>query len=145
MKAFKFLTILIISLMLTSCDRKNKKTYNKTNKNVTKIEVIDFHSTHRCFTCNAIEENTRYTLENYFSKEMKEGKITFQVINVDDNINDEIAEKFEASGTSLFINTIKNGKENQINLTNFAFSKGKNKEDFSTELKSKLDKELKKL
>lgn len=26
-----------------------------------KIEVIDFHSTHRCKTCNAIEANAEYT------------------------------------------------------------------------------------
>jgi len=145
MKTIKILTILITSLILTSCNGQNKKTDNQTNSDVTKIEVIDFHSTHRCFTCNAIEENTKYTLDTYFSKEMKEGKITFQIINVDEEINNKIAEKFEASGTSLFINTIKNGTEKQTNITNFAFSKGKNKDAFSTELKSKLEKELKKL
>lgn len=94
-------------------------------------------------TCNAIEANTRYTLETFFAPELKEDKITFQVINVDKKENEKIAEKFEASGTSLFLNVIKNGKETQINLTDFAFMKGNNQEAFSKELKAKLERELK--
>jgi len=108
-----------------------------------KIEVIDFHSTNRCMTCNAIEANTKYTLEKYFADELKSGEITFQTINIDEKENYAMAEKFEAAGTSLFLNVIKSGKETQINLTNFAFMKGKDKLNFSKELKSKVNKQLK--
>jgi hypothetical protein len=94
-------------------------------------------------TCNAIEKNTKYTLDTYFSEELKADKITFQVINVDEN--EKIAEKFEASGTSLILNVIKKGKETQINLTDFAFMKGNDQEVFSKELKEKIDTELKTL
>ncbi|GAL69109.1 hypothetical protein JCM19301_2099 [Jejuia pallidilutea] len=96
-------------------------------------------------TCNAIEANTKYTLDRYFEKELKEDKITFQVINVDKEENEKIAEKFEAAGTALFLNVIKNGKETQINLTDFAFMNGNDQEAFSKELKSKIDTELKTL
>ncbi|WP_317173922.1 nitrophenyl compound nitroreductase subunit ArsF family protein [Tenacibaculum piscium] len=109
------------------------------------MEVLDFHSTHRCMTCNAIEANTKYTLNTYFAKELKENKITFQVINVDEKKNEKIAEKFEASGTSLILNVIKNGKETQINLTDFAFMNGNDQEAFSKELKDKINAELKML
>ena len=84
-------------------------------------------------------------LDTYFSKELKDDKITFQVVNVDEKENEKIAEKFEASGTSLFLNVIRNGKETQINLTDFAFMNGNDQEAFSKELKSKIDKELKTL
>ena len=47
------------------------------------IEVYDFHTTNRCVTCKAIEANTKYTLETYFAEELKSGKITFQVVNID--------------------------------------------------------------
>ena len=119
---------------------------NADSKDITlsnKVEVIDFHSTHRCMTCNAIEANTKYTLEKYFSDELKNGKITFQTINIDQKQNYAMAEKFEVAGTSLFLNVIKNGKETQINLTNFAFMKGKDKLTFSKELKSTISKQLK--
>jgi len=96
-------------------------------------------------TCNAIEASTKYTLKTYFSEEVKNGKITFQVINIDEKENEAIAEKFEASGTSLFLNVIKNGKETKLDLTEFAFMKGNDQEAFSKELKTKIEAELKTL
>ncbi len=145
MRTFKFFTVLAIGLMLTSCNEQNKIEDQPLDQTISKIEVLDFHSTHRCMTCNAIEANTKYTLNTYFSRELKEDKITFQVINVDEKENEKIAEKFEASGTSLILNVIKNGKETQINLTDFAFMNGNDQEAFSKELKDKIDTELKTL
>ena len=142
MKVIKILSLLVFSLMFTFCNGQDKKEITKQNKSISKIEVLDFHSTHRCMTCNAIEANTKYTLETYFKNEMKEGKITFQTVNVDLKENGKLAEKFEAAGTSLFLNVVKNGEEKQINLTDFAFAKGNDKNAFSAELKSKIQNEL---
>ncbi|MBD3724287.1 MAG: hypothetical protein IE891_05770 [Flavobacteriaceae bacterium] len=141
----KIFAVLAVSLILTSCNGQDKNKTTSLDKSVSKIEVLDFHSTHRCMTCNAIEANTKYTLNTYFAKELKDDIITFQVINVDKKENEKIAEKFEASGTSLFLNVIKNGKETQINLTDFAFMNGNDQEAFSKELKAKIDTELKTL
>ncbi len=145
MNTIKFFTVLAISLMFTFCNGQNKNKDNSSDPTASKIEVLDFHSTHRCMTCNAIEKNTKYTLNTFFSQELKEDKITFQAINVDEKENEKIAEKFQSSGTSLFLNVIKNGKETQINLTEFAFMKGNDQEAFSKELKAKIDTELKTL
>jgi hypothetical protein len=144
-QTIKILVILTVSLMLTACNSKNKSEAQNLDQSVSKIEVMDFHSTHRCMTCNAIEANTKFTLDTYFSDEMKADKITFQVINVDEKENEEIAEKFEASGTALILNVIKNGKETKIDLTEFAFMNGNDQDVFSKELKSKIDTQLKTL
>ncbi|WP_250629683.1 nitrophenyl compound nitroreductase subunit ArsF family protein [Aureibaculum algae] len=143
MKIIKFLTILTIGLMLTACNGQSKNNNQSVDQSISKIEVLDFHSTHRCMTCKAIEANTKYTLDTYYSKELKADKITFQVIDVDKKENEKIAEKFEASGTALILNVIKNGKEKQIDLTEFAFMEGNDKDAFSKELKTKIDTELK--
>ncbi|WP_042247061.1 nitrophenyl compound nitroreductase subunit ArsF family protein [Jejuia pallidilutea] len=145
MKPIKVISVLVLSIFLMSCNNKDKTQTTAVDESISKIEVLDFHSTHRCMTCNAIEANTKYTLDRYFEKELKEDKITFQVINVDKEENEKIAEKFEAAGTALFLNVIKNGKETQINLTDFAFMNGNDQEAFSKELKSKIDTELKTL
>jgi len=145
MKYSKLLSIMAFSLFLFSCKGEAQNNETSTKNLTDKIEVIDFHSTHRCMTCNAIETNTKYTLETYFSDELKSGKITFLVINIDEEKNAEIAEKFEASGTSLFLNVITKGKEAKIDLTNFAFMKGRKQDEFSNELKLKIEKELKTL
>lgn len=139
MKYSKLFSILAFSLFLLTA---NLKAQNANKTMTDKIEVIDFHSTHRCITCNAIELHTRYTLKKFFSDELKSGKITFQVINIDKEKNYKVAEKFEASGTSLFLNVISNGKERQVNLTDFAFMKGRQKDVFMDELKTTIEKEL---
>ena len=145
MKQFNLLVVTLIFMVLVSCKEKTRAEKSNNEKTVNKVEVIDFHSTHRCMTCNAIEDNTRYTLESYFAEELKNENITFLVVNVDDEENYKIAEKFEATGTALFLNVIVDGKETPIDLTNFAFLNGTDKEVFSKELRIKIDKELKKI
>jgi PBP1b-binding outer membrane lipoprotein LpoB len=142
-KTIQLLAVLTLSLVLTSCNSQSKnKEEQSIDKTISKIEVIDFHSTHRCMTCNAIEANTKHTLDTYFSEQLKTGKITFSVINVDEKENEKIAEKFKASGTALIINVIHKGNENHIDLTEFAFMNGNNKEEFSKELKTKIETQL---
>jgi hypothetical protein len=121
----------------------NKSTENQMKQNT--IEVYDFHTTNRCITCKAIEANTKYTLDTYFADELKSGKITFQIINLDAKENESLGEKFYASGTSLYLNVINNGQEKQIDLTRFAFMYGKKKEEFSKRLKQKLENQLAKI
>ena len=145
MKQLSILVTLLISIVVFSCKEKVQKEISNNEIVANKVEVIDFHSTHRCMTCNAIEANTRYTLESHFAEELKNENITFLVVNVDDEENYTIAEKFEATGTALFLNVIVDGKETPIDLTDFAFLNGTDKEVFSKELKVKIDEELKKL
>jgi len=145
MNKFRLLAAFTLSLAFASCTGNAQESNQKTTDSMNKIEVIDFYSTHRCMTCNAIEASTKYTLDTYFAEELKSGKITFQTVNVDKDENYTTAEKFEATGTALFLNVIIDGKETQINLTDFAFMKGNEQEEFANELKQKIEAELKKL
>lgn len=144
MKYLKFLTILFV-ISFTSCQGQDKSKTIVTVESMTKIEVIDFYGAHRCVTCEAIEANAKYTVDTFFAKEKESGIVVFKTVDVDKDENYAMAERFEAAGTALFLNVIKDGKETHIDLTNFAFSKGKEKEVFSQELKSKIDHELMKL
>ncbi|MCH8545992.1 MAG: nitrophenyl compound nitroreductase subunit ArsF family protein [Cryomorphaceae bacterium] len=89
------------------------------------IEVIQFHSEHRCMTCNKIEHNTQETLKN-------QSDVPFRLVNVDDPANEEFAEAFEATGTALFLHDIETGAKK--NLTEFAFMKAKDEDAFMAEL-----------
>lgn len=141
----KYLSLLSLTLLLSvfSCQGQNNTKKIITQDTISKIEVIDFYSTHRCVTCEAIEANTKYTIETYFKDAVKAGFLEFKAINVDLKEHYDIAEKFEASGTALFINVIKKGQEKHIDLTNFAFAKGRDKESFSSELKLKIEEQIK--
>jgi hypothetical protein len=109
-----------------------------------KLEVIYFHATRRCPTCMAIEENTKKTLDTYFKDQLKSGTIKFTVINVDEEKNKQIAEKYEATGSALFLTKTVDGKETKTDMTEFAFSYARNNPDkFTNGLKDKINTLLK--
>jgi len=76
-----------------------------------KIQVFLFHETQRCYSCITIGKFAKETVEQKFSEELKSGKIEFREINIDLPENKEIAEKFKATGSLLFINSIVDGED----------------------------------
>jgi hypothetical protein len=142
MKLLKTLLVITISSIVFSCTENNTNNNTVSINKKNRIEVYDFHSTNRCITCQSIENNTLFTLETFFVEELKNERITFQIVNVDKDENYALAEKFQASGTALFLNVIKDNKEQQIDLTSFAFKYGKKQEEFSKLLKDTITKQL---
>ncbi|HMP28883.1 MAG TPA: nitrophenyl compound nitroreductase subunit ArsF family protein [Saprospiraceae bacterium] len=129
MKVQNHLSLLIIALFLNS-NLAISQNISTTKKVSSSIEVIQFHSEHRCMTCNKIEDYTKETLNQYV-------KIPFTLVNVDDVKNEKKAEKFEATGTALFLHDTKTGKKKD--LTDFAFMNASNKEKFIKGLKKEID------
>jgi hypothetical protein len=118
---FATLLLLIIS---SNGNAQTKKTFVKP-----KIEIIQFHSEHRCMTCNKIEKLTKETLKSYPS-------IPFSLVNVDDKKNEKVATQFEASGTALFLYNPTTKKKQD--LTDMAFMNATDKNKFIKELKKKI-------
>jgi len=81
-------------------------------KSADKIEIYYFHRTQRCYSCNILSRYVRETIEQKFSEEIESGKIEFREINIDLPENKNVTGKFQASGSSLFINAIKDGQDN---------------------------------
>lgn len=77
-----------------------------------KVQVFVFHSTQRCYSCITIGQFAKKTVEQKFPEEIKSGKIEFREINIDLPENKELAAKFKATGSSLYINSIVDGKDN---------------------------------
>jgi len=108
------------------------------------VYIYNFHVTNRCASCIAIEDATTKTLNTYFAAELKQGRIKRQIINVDDAANKEIAEKYQAFGSGLFITRSYKGKETTTDLTGDGFKFAKNKEErFVGILKTKITEYLK--
>lgn len=120
----------LIMLVFTACNsgaQNTKQTSNTTSD--AKIEVIQFHSEHRCVTCIEIESLTKETLKAY-------PNIPFSLVNVDDKKNEKKAEQFEAAGTALFLYNPKTGEKKD--LTDFAFMNAGNQEKFIEGLKEEI-------
>lgn len=121
-----------LMLLFVSCNSNGQNPKKETSKSdVSSIQVIQFHSEHRCVTCNLIEKLTKETLQINFPS------IPFKLVNVDDSKNEKMAEQFEATGTALFLYNPKTGKKKD--LTDFAFMNAKSKPE---EFKKGLLKEI---
>ncbi len=127
----------IISLILVSA-------LSAFSQKAAKLKIVYFHAEHRCPTCISIEDNTKKTLNTYFAKQLKDGTISFQVLNVEDEKNLKLVEKYQAEGSALFITHMVNNKEAITDFTNFAFSYSRNQADkFISGLKAEIEKGLK--
>jgi hypothetical protein len=103
-----------------------------------KIEVFLFHPTQRCITCITIGKFAGETVAEFFQPELKNGQIEFREINIDLPENKILAQKFQASGSSLRINAIANGQDN-ISEDTYVWRLTQNEVQFKSYLKNKLD------
>jgi hypothetical protein len=87
------------------------------NTSSDKVEVFYFHNERRCATCVAVEDESVKALNELYPEKMKTGEITFLSVNIEEESNTSIAEKYKVSGQTLLI--VKGSK--QENLTNTAF------------------------
>lgn len=72
-----------------------------------KIEVVHFHGTQQCWSCINVGKYALKTIKEKFPEEYASGKIVFQDINGELKENQEIVLKYQARGSSLFINAIR--------------------------------------
>ena len=115
---------------------KNEKT--EILSSAEKVEVFLFHATQRCTTCIAIGKLAGEAVTEYFQAELKSGKIEFREINIDLPENKILAQKFQAGGSSLFINAIYDGQDH-INEDVQVWRLTQNNVQFKNYLKNKID------
>lgn len=105
------------------------------------VEVVYFHTTRRCYSCQYAEAGTSYAVETYFNDELTSGKLTFQSVDVQDSSNASIVAKYGAYTSSLFINTIRNGTDHIEQVTDIWYVLG-NDEAFVETVKNRIEKSL---
>ncbi len=128
---FNFTITALVVLLFAGITFGQTSKPGKAKKSEVSIELIQFHSEHRCMTCNLIEKLTREVSKSY-------PEITFKLINVDEKKNAKIAEEFEAAGTAVFLyNPVTKAKKD---LTDFAFMNVKTRPE---KYKEGLKKEIK--
>ena len=77
-----------------------------------KIEVVHFHATQQCWSCITVGEYALKTIKEKFPEEYKNGTIVFRDINGELPENRDMVIKYQAGGSSLFVNAITAGKDN---------------------------------
>jgi hypothetical protein len=139
--------LIFSSLIFSGCSVKNVeiKSPSKNEVNVSdskpkadKVQVFLFHTTQRCATCVAIGKFSVETVYEYFQPELRDGKIEAKEVNIDLPENKELAKKFQASGSALFINAIYNGQDN-ISEDTKVWRLTTNEAQFKSYLKDKIN------
>ena len=108
-----------------------------------KIEVVHFHGTRQCWSCITVGEYALQTIKDKFPEEYQSGKIVLKDINSELPENKEIVTKYQARGSSLFINAISNDKdsiEEDVNVWRLVNSQEKFTDYFEEKLKTLLEK-----
>lgn len=139
---FALLTTITLTFLGNGQNAHAQSTTNTNQKEY--IEILYFHGKQRCITCNAIEKLTKEVVDKDFAQLLKNGKVIFKAVDISTKEGEKIADKYEVTWSSLYINKWKEGKEAKNNMTEFSFSNAKNSpEVFKTGIKKKIDELLK--
>jgi hypothetical protein len=118
MKAYRLIITLLLIIPFFACtSQTSEKKALASNDNSGKIEAYYFHFTARCVTCKTIEAKAKENLETLYPNQVKQGLITFQSVNLEEDSNKPLAEKLGVSGQTLLL--VKG--DEKINLTNEGF------------------------
>lgn len=83
------------------------------------VTVYYFHGDRRCTTCKAVGSVSQETVEDVFADN---SMVVFKDINIEESENNELKDKFELSGSGLFIYD----GDTKVDITAFAFQKAVN-------------------
>ena len=109
-----------------------------------RVEVIYVHGKQRCATCMAIEKNAKEVVNTLFTNELENGTVVFKTVDISTPEGEKIADRYEVTWSSLFVNKWKGGKETRNNMTEFGFGNArKNPDGFKKGLADKIRQLLK--
>jgi len=113
-KTISFSLLAVGLLILAGCGQKtaNQNLMSEAQIAADKIEVVHFHATQQCWSCITVGEYALKTIKEKFPEEYESGKIVYKDINAELPANQDIVLKYQASGASLFVNAISEGKDN---------------------------------
>jgi hypothetical protein len=117
--------LIMLLAMFTSCNSQTSSSSEEqaavqsNSKDTKTITVYYFHGDRRCTTCKAVGSVSQETVEDIFADN---SMVVFKDINIEESENNELKDKFELSGSGLFIYD----GETKVDLTAFAFQKAVN-------------------
>jgi hypothetical protein len=104
-----------------------------------RIELLYFHRTDRCVSCNNAEQYARDTLNTYFPDEVKSGKLSIQ--SIDYQKDTEMAKKYNVNVQGLKLVEYRGGQETVKDVSEiWAYVRDKNA--YMSYLRDALNKEL---
>jgi thiol-disulfide isomerase/thioredoxin len=136
MKKIIFAGIILLILSGVSCIAQSEKKQTVSVISGNNVEVYYFHMTTRCVTCKAVEAEARKNIEMLYADQVKNGKISFTALNLEEATGKAMGDKLGVSGQTLLI--VKG--DQKINITNEGFLYAVSQpQKFTEVMKSKID------
>jgi hypothetical protein len=110
-----------------------------------KVIAYYFHGTFRCSTCRTIEKYSHDAIQEYFSKELGNGKLEFKPLNVEDPENRHYIQDYQLFSKSLVLSLVADGKEIKWKNLTDVWSYVSDKEKFYQYVKDEIDNFLKEI
>ena len=76
-----------------------------------RVIVYYFHNTYRCSTCYDIENYTKKAVETGFAKELRDGRLEFQVIDIDEPASSHFVQDYQLTTKSVVLVDIRRSKQ----------------------------------
>lgn len=130
------LLIVFTALSVHACNTQSKESSKSENVLSEDVQIYYFHNTVRCATCNAVEDETRLTLEMFYKEKLETGTLGFISLNLEEEEGKNMAEALKVSGQTLLIVR----GDDRVNLTNEGFMNARtNPDKFHEILKTQID------
>ena len=75
-----------------------------------KVVAYYFHGNMRCMTCRTIEAYTKEAIDTAFAEDIKNRRLEWKVINVDESENEHFVRDFQLVTRSVVIQELSNGR-----------------------------------
>src|SRR4030042_3929501 len=102
MRTFQMMLALFVFMPVMACSAQTEKKDAKTGSSG-KIEAYYFHFTARCMTCKTVEAQAKQNVETLYPELMKQGNISFQSVNLDEDAGKAVGDKMHIYGQTLLI------------------------------------------
>jgi hypothetical protein len=131
--------IFLAVALLPDPDQKSDSMAIAAETGADKVQLLYFHRTERCVTCNNVEQYARDTLDTYFKNELDSGIISIN--SIDYQKDKETAKKYTVKMQGLKMEITKNGETSVKDIPE-VWTYAKDKTAYMKFLKSIIDKEL---
>ena len=129
MKKIALLVLLALNLSTVAFAQKQKF-----------VEVLYFHRTVRCHTCETIDSTAKAFIGKEYKKELASGDVTFKSIDFQAEKENTLVKKYDINGPTLLIVHHNKAKETKFDLTDTGFSNSvSNPSKFKNDIKEEID------
>lgn len=102
---FLIILILLSSGCIENNDSNDSQLVDDKPETSPYIEVIHFHGTNQCYSCQTVGAYAEETVNTYFADELRSGKLVFKHVNYDLPENEELVQRYGVAYSSLWMGT----------------------------------------